>query len=297
MSKSKRHHPNPRDEAKPDPYAEVTARLLAAMAEGTVPWVRPWKCRGKGAGALPTNGATGRPYSGINVLTLWLAGQVEGSHRWFSYKQAQALGGQVHRGETGARILFFRMLERKDRSTGAVVEVPMARTSAVFNELQIDWAAGEGPELVGGPEAYPEASVLLAKSGADIRSGGDRAFYSVGQDYIRLPPFEAFRSEEDYWATALHELVHWTGAASRLGRAFGPMGSDAYAFEELVAEIGAAFLCARLGLPPIDRHNAAYLAHWMQVGRQDKRAFVRAASLAQKAADFILERAAVRVAA
>jgi len=268
-----------------DAYAEVTARLLAAMEQGDLPWHKPWSAKSGAAVGWPMNGTTQRPYSGVNVLTLWMGEWC--SPRWYSYKQAQGLGGQVRRGEKGSRILFFRMLEKEDVATGETKEIPMARLFSMFNEEQIDWSEG-APEPAEAPE-YPEASLILEKSGADIRSGGGRAYYNPTEDYIRLPAFEAFESEERYWATALHELVHWTGAKSRLGREFGLRGSEAYAFEELVAEMGAAFLCARLGVPAIDRHAGAYLQHWMQAGRQDKRAFAKAASLAQKATDYVLE--------
>ena len=267
-----------------DAYAEVTARLLAEMEQGVLPWTKPWSAKAGSALGLPMNGSTGRTYRGVNILTLWLGGWC--SPRWYSYRQAQALGGQVRRGEKGARILFFRMLEKEDTQTGEVEEVPLARLSSVFNEEQIDWAEG-APAAV--EDVYPEARLVLTKSGADVRTGGAKAYYSPSGDYIRLPAFEAFESEERYWATALHELVHWTGAPARLDRDFGAQGTEAYAFEELIAEMGAAFLCAQLGIPAIDRHAGAYLKHWMARGRQDKRAFVRAASLAQKAADYILD--------
>lgn len=272
-----------------DAYAEVTARLLAEMEQGKLPWHKPWQAEAGPMLGCPENGVSGRGYNGINVLTLWMGAWC--SKRWFSYRQAQGLGGQVRRGEKGSSILFFKMLETEDRATGEAKNIPMAKLSAVFNEEQIDWA--EGAPEVGEPAVYPEVSLLVEKSGATFLSGGARAYFNVTEDHIRLPAFDAFESEERYFATALHELVHWTGHESRLGRemAGGPE-TEAYAFEELVAEMGAAFLCARLGVPSIDRHAGAYLKYWMAVGRQDKRAFARAASLAQKAADYLLELAA-----
>lgn len=288
MAKQQRTKGKSKTTAPVDAYAEVTARLLAVMEQGQLPWVKRWSAKAGPSLGLPLNGASGHTYRGINILTLWSGGWC--SARWFSYRQAQALGGQVRRGERGAKILFFRMLEREDAQTGEVEEIPMARLSSVFNEEQIDWGEG-APEPF--ERVYPDAQVVLQKSGADFRTGGARAYYSPSEDYIRLPAFEAFESEALYWATALHELVHWTGAPQRLDRTFGIKGTEAYAFEELVAEMGAAFLCAQLGLPAHDRHAGAYLQHWMTQGRQDKRAFARAATLAQKAADFVLDKAEI----
>lgn len=287
MAQQKRTKTKSKTTAPVDAYAEVTARLLAVMEQGQLPWVRRWSVQAGPSLGLPLNGSSGNTYRGINILTLWSGAW--SSARWFSYRQAQTLGGQVRRGEKGAKILFFRMLEKENAETGEVDEIPMARLSSVFNEEQIDWGDEGAPEAI--EHVYPDAQVVLQKSGADIRTGGSRAFYSTSEDYIRLPAFEAFESEGFYWATALHELVHWTGAAHRLDRTFGAKGTEAYAFEELVAEMGAAFLCAQLGLPPIDRHAGAYLQHWMTQGKQDKRAFARAATLAQKAADYILDMA------
>lgn len=286
QQRSKRTSNRKSGAAPADAYAEVTARLLAVMEQGSLPWVKPWSVQAGPSLGLPLNGSSGNTYRGINILTLWSGEWC--SARWFSYRQAQALGGQVRRGEKGAKILFFRMLE-KETATGEVEEIPMARLSSVFNEEQIDWGEDGAPETV--ERVFPDVQVVLEKSGADLRSGGSRAYYSPSADYIRLPAFDAFESETMYWATALHELVHWTGAPQRLDRTFGAKGTEAYAFEELVAEMGAAFLCAQFGLPSIDRHAGAYLQHWMTQGKQDKRAFARAATLAQKAADFILDKA------
>ena len=267
-----------------DPYDKITTRLLEQLEAGTLPWIKPWTS----TIGRPVNGATGRSYSGINILMLWASGWT--APRWFTYRQAQAAQGHVRRGEKGTPILFFRLVERADPKTGETKEIPFARTHTVFNEDQIEWPEGPpAPTATPAAQTYPAPAALIQNAGADIRTGGDRAFYSVSGDFVRLPPFEAFASEERYWATVLHELVHWTGAAHRLDRPFGAPGSVEYAFEELVAEIGAAFLCAALGVPAIDRHASAYIQHWMTVGRQDKRAFVRAARWAQAAADALLE--------
>lgn len=275
----------PKRPAPRDPYEAITARLLRHMAEGTMPWVQPWAHGGHGG--LPVNGTTGRAYQGVNVLTLWLAGYP--SPRWYTYRQAQAQGGQVRKGERGCPILFFKMREREDPTTGETRSIPLARTSTVFNEGQIEWdgRAAEGP---GAPRTYLAPSEVIVLSGAEVRHGGDVACYSVSLDVITLPPFASFDSEAAYWATALHELVHWSGAPHRLNRDLAAGQSDlhAYAFEELVAEIGSAFLCARLGVPGREAHAGAYLQHWMEIGRQDTRAFARAARLAQTAADALL---------
>ena len=181
------------------------------------------------------------------------------------------------------------MLERENED-GEEKRIPLARLSSVFNEEQIEWS--EGAPAAATPEAYPDAQVILTKSGADIRSGGERAYYSPAEDYIRLPAFDAFGSEHRYWATALHELVHWTGHASRLGRPFGAVGTEAYAFEELVAEIGNCMLCTQIGVEPEFGQSAAYVEGWLEAMKEDSRAIFRAASEAQKAVDYIMERTA-----
>ena len=281
-----------------DLYAVVTARIVAALEAGTPPWSCPW--RRSGVDPRPANITTSRLYRGINVLLLNLRCQAEGfnHNRWLTFSQAQGLGARVRRGETGTQIVFFKLHEldaerdlREERDDAQRRVVPLLRAFTVFNVDQIE-GLPEGMAPAPVPRADWEpievAERLLDTSGAVIRHGGSKAFYAPGPDVIQMPPTSAFDASGDYYATALHELTHWTGHPSRCNRPLGMRhGIDAYAFEELVAEMGAAFLTDYCGLVGRMQH-ASYVASWLQALRNDKRLIFGAASLAQKAADFLL---------
>ena len=280
-----------------DLYQSVTNQIITALEAGTPPWVCPW-ARDPGS-TVPANLATGRRYRGINTLLLNMQAMARGYgiNRWLTFQQARALGACVRRGETGTGIVFFKMLERDDTGRCAANDdgprrvIPLLRSFTVFNASQIDGlpealtaipAPAEGWTPIGAAEA------ILAQSGAMIRHGGDRAFYRPSDDVIQLPPPAAFPQAGSYYATALHELTHWTGALSRCNRPLlGRQHIEAYAFEELVAEMGAAFLSSHCGLPGELQH-ASYLQSWLTALRNDKRLIFTAASLAQKAADYLI---------
>ena len=279
-------------------YDEVTGRIVTELEAGRFPWVQPWD----GAAAvpgLPRNAGSGRAYSGINVLILWGSGLMRGypSQGWLTFRQALEAGGCVRKGEHGVGVVYadrFTPEAEKERAAvegGAARAVPFLKRFTVFNVAQCD---GLPERMVAGAaplpprELVPVAEALISASGADFRIGGGEAFYSPGGDYVQVPPQPAFRHQIDYYRTALHELGHWTGHASRLGRDLSnPFGSAGYAREELVAELASAFLCAALGIQPTVRH-ADYLGSWLAVLRADNRAIFRAASLASKAADYLL---------
>jgi antirestriction protein ArdC len=241
--------------------------------------------------------ATGRRYRGINTLLLNLEAQARGfwDARWLTYRQAAPLGGHVRKAEHGATIVFFKWQEvvpEADTPPDAESRrvVPLLRSFTVFNAAQIDGL----PEAVLVPPKDPTwepvavAEQLIDASGAEIGHGGDRAFYAPGEDRIQLPHFGQFASAEAYYGTALHELTHWTGHSSRCNRPLGArFGLDAYAFEELVAEMGAAFLCAHCRLPGELQH-AAYIEDWLGAMKGDTRLVFVAAAKAQAAADFVL---------
>ncbi|MEQ8278577.1 MAG: zincin-like metallopeptidase domain-containing protein [Deltaproteobacteria bacterium] len=274
-------------------YERITNRLLDQMRSGTLPWLKPWNADANAVIGLPRNGTTSRPYSGINIIVLWASGFPDA--RWYTFNQARKLGACVRRGEKGQEVLFFKTVTRVN-DDDEEREVPIARTFHVFNHSQIDWPE-DGPSTPP-PEAYVDAQTVLDGSGAVIIHGGEHAMYRPRLDVISLPRFERFESTERYFTTALHELVHWTGHKSRLGRELvGQDDVEGYAFEELVAELGAAFLAAQCGLPPDDRHHAAYLQSWIAVLEKDPGAFVRAASQARKASEFLMETAALEHAA
>lgn len=281
-------------------YDEITDRIIAELEAGRLPWVQPWGTSGVAAPlALPKNAATSRRYSGINVLILWGAVVERGyaGQSWLTFRQALALGGSVRKGERGTTVVYadrFIPGEERQRAqeTGEDARaIHFLKRFTVFNVEQCD---GLPPELAAtAPPAdtsliEPRVQALIATSGADLRIGGERAYYDVHGDFIRVPPPQAYFQSIDWHRTALHELGHWTGHASRLGREIAnSFGSKKYAQEELVAEMTAAFTCAALGIVPTVRH-ADYIGSWLEVLREDNRAIVRAASAASKAAEFLL---------
>ncbi|MDT8760556.1 zincin-like metallopeptidase domain-containing protein [Sphingomonas psychrotolerans] len=285
-------------EARASLYDEVTGRIVAELEAGRFPWVQPWDSAAAVPG-LPRNAGSGRSYSGINVLILWGEVIMRGyaSQGWLTFRQALEAGGCVRKGEHGVGVVYadrFTPEAEKERAAadgGEARAVPFLKRFTVFNVAQCD---GLPEQMLAGAaplpprELMPVAEALISASGADFRIGGAEAFYSPGGDYVQVPPQPAFRHQIDYYRTALHELGHWTGHASRLGRDLSnPFGSAGYAREELVAELASAFLCAALGIQPTVRH-ADYLGSWLAVLRADNRAIFRAASLASKAADYLL---------
>jgi len=266
---------------------EVTDRILAEMQQGKLPWVQPWS--GRGSNAMPRNAITKRAYSGANVVLLWLSPYA--SQDWITYKQAQELGGNVKKGEKGTHIIYASQVKGKDKETQEDKSFFMLKSYTVFNIEQC-----EGIDL----NAQPVASInqdqrdrgcdaFMASTGADIRHGEGRAYYRQAGDYIMLPPYEMFKSGVGYYETALHELVHWTGAEARCNRQFGKrFGDRAYAAEELVAELGAAFMCAEFGYDAMTQH-AAYIQNWIELLKDDPKAFITAASKASQAVEYLRE--------
>lgn len=276
-----------------DIYSEVTNRIVAALEQGTPPWVCPWR---QGS-ALPNNLATGKAYRGINVLILAIEAMSRNftDNRWLTFRQANALGARVRQGEHGTTIVFYRMHEISETNdgfdvlSGEVRKIPLLRTYVVFNADQLNGV----PDRFVLPPLQPlqpvdVAEQLIIQTGAVIRHGGNQAFYRPSSDMIQLPPMTSFAHADDYYATALHELCHWTGHSQRLNRlSVQRPGIEAYALEELVAEIGAAFLSAHCGLNGVVEH-ASYIGTWLNALRRDKRLIFVAAGAAQKAADFVM---------
>lgn len=282
-------------------YEEVTATIIAQLEAGVFPWVQPWSAAAAGVG-LPRNAVTGRPYSGINVLILWGAVIESGyaAQDWLTFRQALAAGGCVRKGERGRTIFYADRFTPKaeggheqvsPQPDEAARSIPFLKRFTVFNVAQCDglpecFSADPAPL----PEHNPHqaAEELIAACEADFRIGGGEAHYSPIGDYVQVPPQAAFAQPQDYYDVALHELGHWTGHKSRLGRdQMGGHGTPVYAREELCAELSAAFLCATLGIAPSVRH-ADYLGYWLAILRADNRAIFKAASQASKAADYLL---------
>jgi len=289
-------------QSREDLYTQITDRIVAELEAGTVPWVQPWAEAAAPLG-MPANATTGRHYSGINILLLWAAVMDRDfpSQRWLTFRQALERGGNVRKGERGTMVVFadrFVPTCEKERASASGDEphrIPFLKRFTVFNIAQCE---GLPAKLRGEVDRKRHASpfdliaprvrALIDASGARVRIGGNYAFYAPQDDLVVVPPPEAFFEPVNWHRTALHELSHWTGHPSRLGRdQRGGFGSASYAREELVAEMAGAFTCASLGIVPTVRH-ADYLASWLAVLRQDSRAIVRAASAASRAADFLL---------
>lgn len=282
-------------------YDEVTMRIVSELEAGRFPWVQPWG-NGEGIGpGLPRNAVSARPYSGVNILILWCAVIESGwpSQGWLTFRQAREAGGCVRKGERGVTVVYADRFtpkgeaERATRDGDEARSVPFLKRFTVFNFAQCD---GLSAELGGDPVPLPECEIVplagevIAASGVEFRVGGDKAFYAPGADFVAVPPQAAFFDPVNWHRTAFHELCHATGHAKRLGRDLtNSFGSKDYAREELVAEMGSAFLCAALGIVPTVRH-ADYLGAWLDVLREDNRAIFRAASAASKAAEWLLSR-------
>ncbi|SEG29748.1 ArdC family protein [Billgrantia desiderata] len=301
--------------AQSDIYQRVTDRIITALEAGTAPWVKPWTGKGLAGEIIPCNAPTGRSYSGINVLLLWVAAEERGfsRQRWLTLKQVHAAGGRVIEEEIrrSTEICLYRPLIKPelDMDGKEVMDeegkpkervVPLFRGFRVFNVQQCE---GLPEQLVGSRiEATPQwaahaaADQVIKVSGVPIEHVlGDDAYYSPVLDKVRLPLQSQFDDAERYYSTALHELTHATGHQSRLARdgivAFEGFGSESYAHEELVAELGAAFLCAQLGIEGrLQDHNASYIASWLKALQSDKRAIFRATGKARNAAEYLLAR-------
>jgi antirestriction protein ArdC len=280
-----------------DIFEQVTRRIVTAIEDGAGTFTMPWHKWGENL-AMPLNAASGRPYRGINTLLLWAAAESAGysSGRWATYRQWTAAGAQVRKGEKATPILFWKTAANDDLPDNENDErksAPLfiARVYCVFNADQVEGTKKprEGAKLTQA-QRISVAEDFICATGAQIRHGGDRACYVANIDQIWLPQFEQFRDAAAYYSVVAHEILHWTSAKHRLDRDLsGRFGDDAYAMEELVAELGSAFIAAHLGISIEPRpDHAAYNASWLRVLRGDARAILTAAAMAQAAADFLI---------
>jgi len=268
-------------------YSEITQSIIEQLETGAAPWIKPWKADS----SADKNLVSQKPYQGINRLLLGMSSMVKGFSVpvWASYKQWEAIGANVKKGEKGTKIVFYSPVSKENKQTGDLEKYAVLKTYFVFNAAQV-----EGIDIVPAETVAAEFTAVelaeqrIIKTGAAISHGGDAAFYMPSADRIQLPNKSAFDSEANYYATAFHELAHWTGSKNRLDRDLdkGRFGNPAYAFEELVAEMSAAFLCSDYGIQGELRH-AGYIGHWLKALREDSKAVFKAAALAQKAADYI----------
>lgn len=284
---------------KQDIYKQVTDKIIADLEQGELTWLKPWSAGNMDGRIVRPLRHNGTPYSGINVLMLW-GTALEAGHNspyWMTFKQAKELGAHVRKGERGNPVVYANTITKTEEGADGTEEertIPFMKVYSVFNVEQIDglpdhYYAIPAP-IIDPALRIEHAENFFTATGADIRHGGNRAYYSGGNDHVQMPPFECFRSPESYYATLAHELTHWTKHKSRLDREFGRKrwGDEAYAREELVAELGAAFLCADLALTPEPgSDHAAYIQSWLKVLKDDKRVIFAAAAHAQRAADFL----------
>jgi antirestriction protein ArdC len=301
-----------------DLYQQVTDRMVAAIEKGTLPWRRPWRSPVKSAvSPVPVNACTGRGYQGINVLLLWLSADERGftADRWLTYRQTLDAGGQVRRGETGSLAVLYKPLEYPQKDTddnlqfdahGRLVMAhrTMIRSLFLFNVAQCDGlpasVMGPQPALLSaksGDTAVTPATHqilrMLDATGVKARSFRQRhAYYHPQTDEIVMPAADQFFTDSDYWSTLLHELVHATGHQKRLNRegitsSSRHFGDPVYAFEELIAEMGSAFLCATLGVYG-EVHHDSYISHWLSILKADKKALFRACRFSREAAEYLL---------
>lgn len=282
-----------RNAMRRDVAQEITDLIIRKLETGVAPWQRPWRSLGASGRPLRHQGS---PYTGINTIYLWAIADTAGyrSRYWMTYRQAEELGGQVMRGERASTSVYFNSINREetDVSTGEATNrvIRFMRSYAVFNADQIEGLPGhfyaETDPVPPAPSEHQAAiDAFFSPIPIEVRHGGDRAYYSPSHDFIQLPRLAAFTSAHHYAGTKGHEMAHATGHANRLGRTFGKrFGDDAYAMEELVADLAAGFIGAHLGLPNelIDNH-ASYLDHWLRVLRADKTAIITAASKAEQA--------------
>jgi antirestriction protein ArdC len=291
-----------------DVYSRITAQIVEHLEKGVRPWIRPWNAEHAAGRITRPLRHNGQPYSGINILSLWMSALAQNfaAPIWMTYRQASELNAHVKKGEKGSLVVYANAITRTERDdkTGqdGEREIPYMKGYTVFNVEQI-----EGLPEIFYAKAVPtldsvaridRAEKFFANLGATIKHGGTRAYYAQELDYVQMPPFEAFRDSESYYSILAHELAQWTKHPQRLDRDLGrkSWGDEGYSREELVAELRSAFLCADLELhQEASEENAAYIATWLEVLKHDHRAIFAAAAHAQKAADYLNQKAAVQV--
>lgn len=284
---------------KKDIFQRVTEQIVSAIEDGAGSYRMPWNTSG-GFISSPINAVSRKPYRGINVLILWATAQAKGytSGTWATYKQWQEMGAQVRKGEKSANVVFWKFFdveetpEHGDATEKTSRRVPMARDYWAFNADQVEGFQKPEAEKLSHGERITQAEEFFRSLEIDLRPGGNRAYYSPSTDAVHMPAFEAFKEPLFYYSVLSHETTHWTGAEKRLNRDMkSRFGTEGYAMEELVAELGAAFLCGELSLPTDPRKDhAPYIASWLQVLKNDKRAIFTAAAKAQEAIDWMMRR-------
>jgi antirestriction protein ArdC len=282
-----------------DVYARVTDQIINAIEQGVGNWRMPWHTSARFASS-PINAISRKAYRGINTVCLWAAAEAKGydSGEWATYAQWQERGAQVRKGEKSTCVVFWKFAngtaenqDGEDNQPASGSRLLFTRGYAVFNAGQVDGYTPKAEPDVPMLERIERAETWFHSIGADVRNGGNRAYYAPADDHIQMPPFPAFIENVSYYSTLAHEHTHWTARAERCDRQLGKrFGDSAYAAEELIAELGAAFTRAHLGLSTEPRQDhAQYIQSWLRVLRADKRAIFTAASKAQQAADYLIK--------
>ena len=282
-----------------DVYTRVTETIIADLEKGVRPWLKPWNAEHMAGKITRPLRFTGEAYKGINVLMLWASAMTQGFSApiWLTFNQAKELGAFVKKGAKGSLVVYadrIHKTETNDDGEESERDIFFMKGYTVFNVEQVEglpahYYAVAAPQL-DTAQRIEAADLFFANTGATIQHGGNAAYYSPDRDLIQLPPFESFKDTESYCSTLAHEMTHWTKHPKRLDRDFGRkrFGDEGYAREELVAEIGAAFLSCDLGITPTPREDhASYLDHWLKVLKEDSRAIFQAAAHAQKAVDYL----------
>ncbi|MCA9094028.1 MAG: DUF1738 domain-containing protein [Planctomycetaceae bacterium] len=282
-----------------DIRSRVTNQIIEKLEAGIRPWFKPWNAEHAAGRITRPLRHTGVPYQGANILMLWMSAESQGfaCPYWMTYQQAKELGGHVKKGEHGSPVVYaatFKKTETGDDGQEVEEEIPFLKEYTVFNAEQCEGLPKHFYALAEPPteklERIEQADRFYANTGARIEQGGNRAYYALEPDYVRMPLFETFRDAESYAATLAHELTHWTRHPSRLNRDLGrkKWGDAGYAMEELVAELGSAFLCADLNITPeLREDHASYIHEWLQVLQADTGAIFTAASHASKAVEYL----------
>jgi len=286
--------------SRPDVYSRITDKIIADLEQGVRPWLKPWNAEHAAGRITRPLRHNGTPYKGINIVMLWSASTAKGyaCPLWLTFKQALELGGNVKKGESGETVVYADRITRteaNDKGEEIEREIPFLKGYTVFNAAQCEglpaaYYAKATPPAETPMQRIDAADRFFAATGADIRHGGTRAYYAPGPDYIQMPPFKTFSDAESHAATLAHELTHWTKHERRLARDMSrsKWGDEGYAREELVAELGSAFLCADLGITPeVREDHAAYIASWLKQLKDDRRFIFSAASHAQRAVDYL----------
>jgi antirestriction protein ArdC len=277
-------------------YETVTNSIISMMEQGTKPWAPTWNASQCMTHPLRSNG---EKYQGINTVILWTACQVKGytGKHWFTFKQALEMGASVRKGEKASPVVFFTTLEKetdKVKDGQPVVDkIPCLKTYSVFNACQIDklpekYLTQPAATVKTNPDQpIPAIDLFVSNTGVNLTHRGGRAYYECNTNNVVMPHFSDFHTAQDYYATLLHEMTHWTGHPKRIDRNMKP-NTASYAFEELIAELGAAFLCADLGITNAPREDhASYLQHWPGILKKDNKAIFQAAAAAQKACNYL----------